>query len=125
MYTKKSPLRALMSLVGLLAMVAGAFNWGLAPAPVYASHTPNPTSVTIAGSLQPALGCPGAWDPACAAAHLTYDAGDDVWQKSWTVPTGNWEYKAALNDSWNENYGLNAASGGANIPLNLSASTLV
>ncbi|HEX8969752.1 MAG TPA: alpha-amylase family glycosyl hydrolase, partial [Chloroflexota bacterium] len=66
-----------------------------------------------------------AWDPTCAAAHLTYDANDDVWQNTWTVPAGNWEYKAALNDSWNENYGLHAVAGGANIPLSLGASTAV
>jgi glucan 1,4-alpha-glucosidase len=71
------------------------------------------------------LGCAGDWDPACAATHLTYDANDDVWQGTWTVPDGSWEYKAAINDSWNENYGLHAVSGGANIPLNLGASTSV
>jgi glycosidase len=80
-----------------------------------ASSTPN--SVTIAGSLQSELGCTGDWDPACAAAHLTYDAGDDVWQGTWTVPAGSYEYKAALNDGWTENYGLHASPGGANIPL--------
>jgi glycosidase len=84
-----------------------------------------PTSVTVAGSLDPALGCASAWDPTCAAAHLAYDANDDVWQNTWTVPAGSWEYKAALDDSWNENYGLHAAPGGANIPLNLDASTSV
>ena len=26
------------------------------------------------------------------------------------VPAGNWEYKAALNDGWDENYGANAVS---------------
>jgi hypothetical protein len=35
------------------------------------------------------------------------------------------EYKAALNDSWAENYGLNAQPNGANIPLNLAAPTSV
>ena len=50
---------------------------------------------------------------------------DDVWQGTFTVPAGSWEYKAALNDSWDENYGANAQPGGANIPLNLGASTPV
>ncbi len=90
-----------------------------------ASHTPNPTSVTIAGSLQSELGCSGDWDPGCAGTHLTYDAGDDVWQGMFNVPAGNWEYKAALNDSWGENYGLHAGPGGANIPLNLVTGTSV
>ena len=50
-----------------------------------ASHTPNPTAVTIAGSLQSEAGCPGDWDPACAATHLAYDAGDDVWQGTFSA----------------------------------------
>jgi glucan 1,4-alpha-glucosidase len=83
--------------------------------------TPDPTSVTIAGDLQTALGCGSNWDPACAATHLTYDATDDVWQGTFNLPAGNYQYKAALNDSWNENYGLHAVNGGANIPLNLAA----
>ena len=57
--------------------------------PAAATNTPNPTSVTIAGDLQSELGCTGDWDPGCAATHLTYDAGDDVWQGTWTVPAGN------------------------------------
>ena len=86
-----------------------------------ASHTPDPTSVTVAGSLQSEAGCPGDWDPACATTHLAYDANDDVWQGTFDdLPAGNYEYKAPLNDAWDENYGLHAVqSNGANIPLNL------
>jgi glycosidase/fibronectin type 3 domain-containing protein len=86
-----------------------------------ATHAAAPTSVTIAGSLQSELGCPGDWQPDCAATHLTYDAGDDVWQETFTVPAGSWEYKAPLNNSWDENYGLHAQRDGANIPLSLAA----
>jgi glucoamylase len=82
-----------------------------------ATATPNPTSVTIAGSLQSEAGCASDWDPACATTHLTYDATDDVWQGSFLLPAGSYEYKAALNNSWDENYGLNAVSNGANIPV--------
>ena len=88
-------------LLALIAVCAAV----LAPA---GAATPNPTSVTIAGSLQSEVGCPGDWDPACAASHLTYDANDDVWQGTFAVLAGSWEYKAALNDSWDENYGLGA-----------------
>ncbi len=84
-----------------------------------------PSSVTIAGSLQSEVGCPTDWDPSCATTHLTYDAADDVWQGSWTIPAGAYEYKAALNDGWAENYGLHAAPGGANIPLTVGTSTAV
>jgi glucan 1,4-alpha-glucosidase len=82
-----------------------------------ATATPNPTSVTIAGSLQSEAGCAGDWDPACATTHLTYDAADDVWQGTFALPAGGYEYKAALNDSWTENYGLHAQQDGPNIPL--------
>ena len=90
-----------------------------------ASHTPSPTSVTVAGSLQSELGCPGDWQPDCAATHLAYDADDDVWQGSFSLPAGSYEYKAPLNDSWTENYGLHAQQDGPNIPLTLPAATSV
>jgi glucan 1,4-alpha-glucosidase len=90
-----------------------------------ASPTPNPTSVTVAGSLQSELGCAGDWDPACPATHLAFDATDDVWQGTFSVPAGSYEYKAALNDSWTENYGLHAQLNGANIPLNLASAASV
>jgi len=90
-----------------------------------ASHTPAPANVTIGGSLQSELGCPGDWQPDCAAAHLTYDAADGVWQRAFSLPAGSYQYKAALNDSWDENYGRHAVPGGANIPLELPAAATV
>ena len=118
------PRQSLINYLGLLALTAGLLA-GLLPAtPAAATHTPNPTSVTIAGSLQSELGC-GDWDPTCAATFLTYDGSDDVWQDTFNVPAGNWEYKAALNGSWNENYGQNAQLDGPNILLNLGDSASV
>jgi glycosidase len=86
---------------------------------VSAAATPSPTSVTVAGSLQSEAGCAGDWDPACATTHLAFDANDDVWQATLTLPAGSYEYKAALNDSWAENYGLHGVRDGSNIPLSL------
>ena len=60
-----------MRRLGLLVAVfllAGATTAG-------ATHTANPTSVTIAGSLQSELGCAGDWDPDCAATHLDLRRG--------------------------------------------------
>jgi pullulanase len=88
--------------------------------PLYASHTPDPTSVTVAGSLQSELGCPDDWQPGCASTYLTFDPEDDVWHATFNIPAGSWEYKAALNNSWDENYGANATLNGANIGLNLA-----
>jgi hypothetical protein len=88
-----------------------------------AQATPSPSSVTIPGSLESEItgdAC-GDWDPGCAAAHLSFDSDDQVWQGTFTVPAGDWEYKAALNDSWDENYGKNAQRGGANINLSVGA----
>jgi glycosidase len=106
----------LRAAVGSALLVASFIPAASAPA-VLASHTPAPSSVTIAGSLQSELGCSGDWVPDCAATHLTYDSADDVWQRTFSLPAGIFEYKAALNDAWDENYGLHAEPGGANIPV--------
>jgi hypothetical protein len=101
---------------------------GLAPgaAPVRAEHElAAPSSVTIAGSFQSELGCTENWQPQCTTTHLTYDAGDDVWQAVFTIPAGNWFYKAALNNSWEENYGAGAQQNGPDIALSLAAETAV
>lgn len=93
--------------------------------PLQASDTPDPSSVTVAGSLQSEAGCSDDWKPDCATTHLNFDADDRVWQNTFLIPAGSYEYKAALNDSWTENYGQNAILNGANIPLNLGSETQV
>ncbi len=117
-----NPLFRFLSFISVLSLLFGSLS---IPALGRGDYATDPTSVTIVGSLQSELSCPGDWQPECAASHLTYDLGDDVWQGTWTIPAGAYEYKAALNDGWTENYGLHAAAGGANIPLNLAASTSV
>jgi pullulanase len=89
------------------------------------ADTPPPTSVAVAGSLQSEVGCPGDWQPDCAATELIFDAADGVWQASFDLPAGSFEYKVALNDSWDENYGVGGALNGANIPLVLAAPATV
>jgi glycosidase len=84
-----------------------------------------PTTVTIAGSLQDELGCPADWQPECAATHLALDADDGVWQATFALPAGAWEYKAALDGTWAENYGAGAVRDGPNIALSLAAPTQV
>ncbi|MGC9041155.1 MAG: alpha-amylase family glycosyl hydrolase, partial [Roseiflexus sp.] len=112
----------LLALIGMLLTVVALP--GALPV-ARASDTPDPSSVTIAGSFQSELGCPGDWQPECAITRLVYDAADQVWQATFTIPAGTWEYKAALNGSWDENYGANAQRNGANIPLTLSAAASV
>ena len=71
------------------------------------------------GRLQSELGCPGDWQPECANTEITFDENDDVWQATFTLPAGDWEYKAALNDDWTEAYPAN------NVALSLAAETEV
>ena len=89
------------------------------------SHTPAPASVGLPGSFGDELGCPGDWQPDCSATQLAFDAEDGVWQGAFDVPAGSWEYKAALNGSWDENYGAHAQQDGANIALTLNNPTSV
>ena len=119
------PIGRLASLFGILALGASILPAAgpVAPPVALASHTATPTSVTIAGSLQSEAGCPGDWDPACATTHLAYDDGDTVWQGTFTLPADSYEYKAALNDGWDESYGED--TGNANIGLALGGGASV
>ncbi|WP_298806742.1 pullulanase-type alpha-1,6-glucosidase [uncultured Pseudokineococcus sp.] len=87
-------------------------------APALADHTPAPSLVTLVGSLQDELGCPGDWQPDCAAtALLPVDGRPGVYRATFDVPAGSYETKVAVGGSWTENYGAGGAAGGANIGL--------
>ncbi len=94
-------------------------------APNFAADTPDPTTVTIPGSLQESLGCPGNWQPDCSNTYLSLNTTANVWKGTFDMVVGDYEYKVALNDSWDENYGKNAERNGANIQLFLDADTSV
>jgi hypothetical protein len=91
----------------------------------------NPAAVNIPGTHQDELGCSGEWQPDCEDTMLLYDEEDDVWQGTFEIEPGNDDdeqgprYKAALNGGWSENYGQNAAPGGADIPLVVDEATEV
>ena len=110
------------ALLSVIALAISALSPLLAPAfdVALAQSSPAPKSVTIAGTIQSHLGCPGDWKPDCDKTFLTYDASSDVWRGTFTLPAGDYEYKAALNSNWTENYGVKAAAGGANIPLHVA-----
>jgi len=90
-----------------------------------AADTPEPTSVTIPGTLQISQGCPDNWQPACANTHLQFLETPRVWKSTFTLPAGSYEYKAALNDSWDENYGANGNRNGSNLSLNIESETAI
>jgi hypothetical protein len=73
--------------------------------------TPLVNSVTVAGSLQSEIGCPGDWDPACSASHLTFNPDNGLWEGTFQIPAGQYDYKVAIDDSWDINYGAGGAAG--------------
>ncbi|HEY6962531.1 MAG TPA: alpha-amylase family glycosyl hydrolase [Gaiellaceae bacterium] len=95
----------LVPLVALAALVVG----GSASSAI--------THVTLAGDFQHTQGCAGDWDPACAKTDL--QPANGAYQGWFSIPAGSYQYKVALNGSWDENYGANGVPGGSNISLSL------
>ncbi|MDX2161007.1 MAG: extracellular solute-binding protein [bacterium] len=84
-----------------------------------------PQAVSIPGSLNAAIGCPADWSPECPNAQLAYNANSDVWMATFDIPAGSYEYKAALNGTWDENYGGRGDRDGANVVLELAEDSTV
>jgi pullulanase-type alpha-1,6-glucosidase len=84
-----------------------------------------PTLVTLPGTIQSVLGCPGDWQPDCEATALAFDETDQKWIGVFTLPAGTYEYKVAINGTWDENYGAGGERNGANIILILEQETRV
>ena len=106
--------RRALALLTSFALAAGVTVPILASAPSASAAT---TSVTLVGSLQEELGCPGDWQPDCAATHLDRVGATTAYAKTFDVPAGSYELKVAINDAWDESYGAGGVKGGANIPL--------
>ena len=83
------------------------------PAPAAAATE----SVTLVGDFQAELGCTEDWQTTCDATALTDADGDGVWTGEFTVPAGSYEFKVAINGTWDESYGM----GDGNYPLSLAA----
>lgn len=82
-------------------------------------------TVGLPGTLQEAVGCSGNWDPACENTLMVLGEDDGIWQASFELPAGDYEYKVALNGTWDENYGAGAARDGSNITFSLDEATTV
>ena len=81
-----------------------------------------PDNVSMPGSHNSEIGCTGGdWLPDCDQAQLALDAEDEVWKQTVTVPAGSYAYKAAIDKSWDENYGAGGIPNGSDIPLDLAA----
>ncbi len=106
-------IRALISGTASPAPVTGAMTGDTPPAD-------GPQAVSVPGTIQSVLGCAGDWAPECDNTQLAYNANSDVWIATFQLEAGDYEYKAALNKGWDENYGANGEPGGANIVLSLA-----
>ncbi len=93
--------------------------------PVRPADLEQPDLVVIPGTIQSAVGCEGDWAPDCEVTALTYDEVTGLWSGTFDIPAGDYFYKVAINGSWDENYGINAEPGGADIPLSLTEDTSV
>ncbi|MFE5311141.1 pullulanase-type alpha-1,6-glucosidase [Isoptericola sp. NPDC056605] len=69
--------------------------------------------VTVPGSHNSEMGCAGDWTPDCEGARLT-ERPDGVWAGTFDLPAGDYEYKVAVNGSWDVNYGAGGVRDGGN-----------
>ena len=74
-----------------------------------------PDAVSVPGDHNSEMGCAGDWQPDCDQAQLSLDEGDRIWKGTKEVPAGNYAFKAAINRSWDENYGAGAVLDGGNV----------
>jgi pullulanase len=88
--------------------------------PATAAADPQPSAVSIAGSFDSEVGCPGDWQPECAQIQMT-QRSDGIWSLTLALPAGSYEYKATLDKSFTVNYGKGAVQGGPNIPITVPA----
>ncbi|WP_026549433.1 alpha-amylase family glycosyl hydrolase [Arthrobacter sp. Br18] len=83
------------------------------------STVDQPDTVAVAGSLDSELGCGADWDPTCDQAQMRFDEATQLWiLEVADLPAGTYDYKAALNRSWTENYGAGGGRDGSNISYN-------
>ena len=78
-------------------------------------------TVALVGSLQSELGCAADWAPDCAETELQPTGAEGIYSAEFEVPAGTWQYKVAVNDGWDEAYGLDG--GADDIPLTVAGPT--
>ncbi|WP_369797937.1 pullulanase-type alpha-1,6-glucosidase [Cryobacterium sp. MLB-32] len=92
----------------------------------YATTSANGPILTLPGSFQDQVGCPGAWAPDCLAAWLQDVDGDGIF--TWSTDSladGSYEFKVAHNLSWAENYGQDGIADGGNFAFSTADGSTV
>ena len=116
-------IRRSIAVFAAAVLTAGLITPPAAAGPPQRRTAPAGPTATVAGSLQSELGCPADWRPDCAATDLVPTG--DGYARTFALPAGSFEFKIAVDHSWDENYGLGGIRDGANIPLVLQAPALV
>jgi pullulanase len=117
-----SRLRFLLFIVALMLALIGLQSVSAQDNP---DGFPTPEMVVVPGSFQDELGCSGEWQPECENTALSFNADTGLWEGTFLIPAGDYEYKIALDGAWDRNYGLGGEASGPNIPLSLAEDTEV
>ncbi|WP_338068835.1 pullulanase-type alpha-1,6-glucosidase [Cellulomonas endophytica] len=80
---------------------------GPGPVPTYGE-------VSVPGTHNSEMGCAADWQPACAQAQLTARA-DGAWEGTFDLPAGDYEFKVAVESSWDVNFGAGGVLNGPNV----------
>ena len=93
--------------------VAAAQSGGPLPPPL-----PAPLRVSVTGSFQAALGCPGDFDPSCPQTELT-DNRDGTWSTLLPVPPGNYTFRVVASSDSDRSLGLGGDPNGQDLQVNV------
>jgi hypothetical protein len=111
---------ARLALAVSLALIAAL---GLVSLPQPLSAQAADRTAALVGSLQSELGCSADWQPSCGQTELAKDPSGTTYSAVFSVPQGSWEFKVAINDSWDESYRADGTKGESNSPLVLAGPT--
>lgn len=78
-----------------------------------ARYAAAPGAVALAGNFGHRLGAED-WAPSADQVQMAYSPVSQSWEFTAQLPVGTYEYKVAIDRSWEENYGAFGISNGAN-----------
>ncbi|NTW42516.1 MAG: DUF3372 domain-containing protein, partial [Cellulomonadaceae bacterium] len=109
------------AVTALLSALGLALTGVVAIGPLTQTAQAADVTVALVGDLQSELGCPGDWQPDCTQTELAPTGVPGQYATEFDVPGGTWQYKVALNDTWDVAYGRDG--GGDNVPLTIAGTT--
>lgn len=80
--------------------------------------------IGVPGSYQAETACEAPWQPACEATFMELQE-DGTYTLTVDLPAGEYEFKIAINGTWDENYGVDGERDGPNYPLVLEEDSTV